>query len=192
MISPPSTVAWIAAEILPHEAGLRASLRRAGVQPSEIDDIVQEAYCRLSEMGDTAHIRSPRAYFFVTARSILLQRLRRDRVVPIQSMADEAWFEAADDAPSIEQAVGARMTLGRVLKAIAALPQNYRAVVELRRLEGLSQKETASRLGVSEKIVENNLARGLKAVLKAMEGEDTDHRAQGDDDMEGRRLVARH
>lgn len=192
MVSSPSTVAWIGAHILPHEAGLRAWLRRAGVQPAEIDDIVQETYCKLSELDSVAHIRSPRAYFFVTGRSILLQRLRRDRVVSIQQLADDGWQEPADDAPTVEQAVGARQTLARVLKVIATLPQNYRAVVELRRLEGLSQKETANRLGVSEKIVENHLARGLKAVLKAMESDEAESPALENDDREGWRHGARH
>ncbi|GLJ00156.1 hypothetical protein Sbs19_39730 [Sphingobium sp. BS19] len=58
------------------------------------------------------------------------------------------------------------------MEAIAALPTRYREVIELRRIEGLSQKETAKRLGVTEKIVENGLARGLKAILKAFESGD--------------------
>jgi RNA polymerase sigma-70 factor (ECF subfamily) len=57
--------------------------------------------------------------------------------------------------------------LNKVLAIMANLPAPYRRVIELRRIEGLSQKETAMRLGVTEKTVENGLARGLKALLRA-------------------------
>lgn len=190
MIDDQTTVAWVAREVLPHEAGVRAWLRKAGVQAAEIDDIVQEAYCKLSQLDGVAHIRNPRAYFHITVRSLLLQRLRREKTVPMQAFAEG--FEVADSRPSVEETVGARLALSRVVKAIRALPGNYRVVVELRRIEGLSQKETARRLGISEKIVENNLSRGLDALLSAMEREEAAHRTRDEDDVEGARQVAGH
>ncbi|WP_281824407.1 RNA polymerase sigma factor [Sphingobium sp. BS19] len=165
-------VHWVAVHILKHEPALRRWLHRTGVPAYEVDDIIQQTYCKLSELSSVAHIGDPRGYFFATARSILLQRVRRDRVVQIQAASDQIEYRGIDQSPSPERAASARNELNRVMEAIAALPTRYREVIELRRIEGLSQKETAKRLGVTEKIVENGLARGLKAILKAFESGD--------------------
>jgi len=162
-------VQWVAVHILRHEPALRQWLRRTGIQRSDIDDIVQQTYCKLSELDSVAHIIDPRAYFFTTARSFFLQRVRRDRVVNIQAASDLIDSYIEDQAPSPEQTIGARRELSKVFEVIAALPKRYRDVIELRRIEGLSQKETAKRLGITEKIVENSLARGIKAVLQIYE-----------------------
>jgi RNA polymerase sigma-70 factor (ECF subfamily) len=47
-----------------------------------------------------------------------------------------------------------------------------RCVVELRRLHGLSQRETAERLGVSETVVENDSSRALRQVLRMLTHDD--------------------
>jgi RNA polymerase sigma-70 factor (ECF subfamily) len=59
------------------------------------------------------------------------------------------------------------------------LPPVCRQVIELRRIHGFSQRETALRLGVTESVVENNSIRGLKVILKALEEEDDDSVVQG-------------
>ncbi|MDE8650190.1 RNA polymerase sigma factor [Novosphingobium album (ex Liu et al. 2023)] len=174
-------VQWVAVHILRHEPSLRRWLRRTGVQASDIDDIVQQTYCKLSELDSVAHIIDARAYFFATARSFLLQRLRRDRVVHIQAASDQIDNQAVDQAPSPERMVGARSELNKVFEVIAALPKRYREVIELRRIEGLSQKETAKRLGLTEKSVENSLARGLKAILQSFENADRDYPCPGEE-----------
>jgi RNA polymerase sigma-70 factor (ECF subfamily) len=167
-------IEWVALHVLPHEAAVRRWLRGALRNPDDMDDIIQEAYCRIAELDTLQHIRNGRAYFFTTARSVLLQRLRRERVVKIEAVAEIDLLGVMDDAPSPERIVGARGELKRVLDVIAALPQAYRRPVELRRIHGLSQKETASHLGVSEKVVENNSLRGLRLVLQALTQEDNE------------------
>lgn len=161
-------IRWVATHIIPHEADVRRWLSRSVGEPADISDIIQQAYCRLSELDYVGHIRNGRAYFFTTARSILLERLRRAQVVQFQAMTD---FDAScivDDSPSPETVAGARLELQHVLSLVDSLPPAYRAVFRLRRIEGLSQKETAMRLGVTEKVVENNTARGLKMLLQAL------------------------
>src|SRR3546814_9661251 len=54
----------------------------------EVDDVVQEAYAVLVELPDVAHIREPRAYLFTTARSVVLQHVRRSRIVAIEAVAE--------------------------------------------------------------------------------------------------------
>lgn len=79
---------------------------------------------------------------------------------------------SADD-PSPEQTVIARQTLGTVQAAIRDLPERCRNVFVLRRLKGLSQREIAARLGISENIVEKEVAKGLQRILEALAVERT-------------------
>ena len=71
-------VAWVGSNIVPHEADLRARLRRMAVPEEEISDIVQDAYLSISRLDSIGHIRSGRAYFFTTARTALLTRRGRN------------------------------------------------------------------------------------------------------------------
>lgn len=167
-VSREATIDWVALHILPHEGFVRAWLMRVTRRSAEVDDIIQEAYCLISELDSVAHIRSGKAYFLATARSVMLQRLRRERVVRIETVTDVDALRLADDEPSPEQVTGARRELERVLGLIATLPPVCRQVIELRRIHGFSQRETARRLGVSESVVENNTIRGLKVILQAL------------------------
>lgn len=162
---------WVALQILPHEAHVRVWLKRTMRQPGDVDDVIQEAYCQIAQLDSISHIRNARAYFFTTARSIVLQRVRRERVVKIEAMTDIDALRIVDEEPSPERVTGARRELERVLELIATLPMAYRQVIELRRIHGLSQKETARQLGVTETVVENNSVRGLRMVLKALAGD---------------------
>lgn len=164
-------VDWVAREVLPYEARVRSWLSRVLPQPSDVDDVVQEAYCRLSALEAVDHIEHGGAYFFTTARSLVLQRLRREKTVLIDVARDaEAMEEVLADEPSPEHVVGARRELDRVLRLIGELPSGYRRVIELRRIQGLSQKETARVLGVTENVVENHSVRGLRMILRALAG----------------------
>lgn len=165
-------LAFIGTHILPHEAGLRQWLSRAGLSASERDDLVQEVYYRLLRQTSFAHITEPRAYLYRMARNLILEQVRKNRVVSITTVQNIDELGRADLSPSPEAAVSARRELSRVMAFIEGLPDRCRAVFELRKVHGLSQAETAARLGVTENIVEKETARGLSLILKQV--------AQGD------------
>jgi DNA-directed RNA polymerase specialized sigma24 family protein len=64
---------------------------------------------------------------------------------------------AADAAPSIEER-------SALFDALQALPQQQRKVVVLRHWLGLSVRETASELGISDGTVKSHSSRGLSAL----------------------------
>ncbi len=168
MSGKPEVVRWIAHQILPHEADVRRWLLRHAGNPDDADDIIQHAYCRLAELDYVGHIQSGRRYFFTAAKSILIERLRRSRIVQFRAMTDLDASSIMDDSPSPETIAGDRLELQHVLDLLDTLPPAYREVLHLRRIEGLSQREAAARLGVSENVIENNVARGLRMLLKAL------------------------
>ena len=82
-------VAWVADCVMPHEAKVRAWLVRSRMSQEYIDDVIQEAYCRLSALDGFDAIDRPDAYFFSIARNLLAQQMRRARIVRIVSTNSE-------------------------------------------------------------------------------------------------------
>ena len=169
-------VAWVGSNIVPHEADLRARLRKMGVPDQEISDVVQDAYLSISQMASVSHIRNGRGYFFQTARMALLQRIRRERIVRIDSLTEMQALALEDDDPGPERHVSARLELAHIRLIISDLPTPCREIFELRRIQGMSQRETAERLDVSEHVVESQAARGLKLILNSISGGATNAR----------------
>jgi RNA polymerase sigma-70 factor (ECF subfamily) len=164
-------MAWVVSEVLPHEAQVRSWLRRM-IAPDDIEEIIQEAYFRISCLGDIAHIQNGRAYFFTTARMLVLERIRRSRIVRLDALTEIEASNIMSSEPSPERSIAGRRELARVRRLIEALPDRCRQIFELRKIEGLSQREVARRMEVPEHTVENDVARGLKLILHALaEGE---------------------
>lgn len=150
---------------------MRAQLRRLQLPTEDIDDVIQECYCQFAEAGRYEAIERPRAYFVKAARYIVGRRRLRARVVPIDAYAEMDLFEAEGD-PSPEQHVGGRLDFARMTSFLCALPERCRRIVELRKLEGWSQKEIAAELGVTEKVVEKQVWLGVRAIRRAWQDQD--------------------
>lgn len=161
-------VAWVGGQVLPHEADVRAWLRRRVENEAEVEDLVQDAYCKISALTSVAHIASGRAYFFRIAQNLLADQRRRARIVRIEGVPEIDALDALDEEPSPERIVAGRRELERVRAIIAHLPERCRRIFELRRIHGLSQREAARRLGVTENVIESQSIRGLKLILEAL------------------------
>ncbi|MDN5781312.1 MAG: sigma-70 family RNA polymerase sigma factor [Luteimonas sp.] len=153
---------WFAREILVHEGALVAFLHRAWSNRSEIHDLRQEAYVRVYEAAGKSRPTSPRAFLFTTARHLITDRLRRGRVVSIEPVGDLDALNVLIDEVSPERRLDAHQILHRLAAAFDRLPPRCREVVWLRRVEELPQKEVAARLGISEKTVEKQVAKGVR------------------------------
>lgn len=156
---------WVAREVLPLEGRVRAWLNRAQVSKADADELIQEAYCRIAMLDSIDHIETPYAYFHSIVRNLLLRRLRRERVVPIEAFAE---IEALhDDRPSPEQLAANKVACRTLMTIIAALPDRCRQIVQLRKIEGWSQKQIALHLGTTEKAVEKQVWLGIRLVRQA-------------------------
>ena len=91
--------AWVTEHVIPHEAAVRAWLARTRASQEDIDELIQESYSRLAALESVDHIDRPDAYFFSIARNLLVRRLRRARVVPIEAIAGAKILHIWIDAP---------------------------------------------------------------------------------------------
>ncbi len=160
---------WFSAYVLPFEPELRGWLRKrlGALSGNDADDLVQEAFARIWA-ADCLAIRNGRAYLYTTVRHLLAEYARRRRIVPIELLGEIDSLNIISDAPGPERQVGARQELARLRVIVAALPEQCRRVFELRKFEGLSHREVAQRMGISEKTVENHLTRALARVGDAL------------------------
>lgn len=165
---------WIAREILPHEGAVRRWLSRRWRNAIDVDDVIQEAYCRIARLDGVDHIDNPAAYFHRAVHAVAVDTMRRAGIINFIPMTEIEWLNVKDHEPLADRAVTAKQELGRVDALLSGLSSTCRRTIEMRRIEGLSQRQTAERLGISEALVRNHLVRGLKKVLQTMAEQDAD------------------
>ena len=161
---------WFAREILVHESALMRYLLRSWFRREEIHDLRQEIYVRVYEAAAKTRPAMPKSFMFTTARHLMTDRLRRGRVVSIEAVGDIDALNVLIDEISPERRLGARQELKRLTDAFDRLPDRCREVVWLRRVEELSQKEVAARMGISEKTVEKQVAKGARLIAEYFYG----------------------
>jgi RNA polymerase sigma factor (sigma-70 family) len=158
---------WMAAEVLPHESGLRAwLLRNHPSLRSDLDDIVQEAYLRLIRAKAAGPIRCPKTYLFGIARNVALGLHRKKRDVTFTPVSE---IKAADTITAEEGDVVAMVTheqdIALMIEAIKSLPDRCREIAMLHSIEGLSYQQIAARLGIAEETVRVQMARAVKKCI---------------------------
>ena len=157
---------WFDQNILGHEAGLRAWLRRRRLDPRDIDDVIQEAYSILASRERLDDLTHPKAYLFRIAHSLVLRDARRARIVPFEPIEDMENFNEVHDPFSPERIAIGREEMRRLSTAIQAMPARVRDAFVLRRVHGFSQREIAERMEISESTVEKHIAKGLALLIE--------------------------
>jgi len=159
---------WFKREILPHEEALMRYLHRIWPGSVEIADLRQETYARVYESSRSARPLTARAFLFATARNLVIDRIRRERVVSIEAVPDVDTLNVLIEEISPERRTIARQELKRLAHAFDLLPPKCREVVWLRRVLDVSQKEVASKLGIGERTVEKHVAKGARLLAEYM------------------------
>jgi len=137
------------------------------------DDVVQEALTRVWKAREAGQIRAPRALLYTTARNLALDQLRRCQIIAFEPLTEsDAPSVYVDEALGIPETVAKSQELELMTEAIQSLPERCRQVLTLRKIYGLSQRQIALDLGISENTVETQVANGIRrcAVFLARHG----------------------
>jgi RNA polymerase sigma factor (sigma-70 family) len=156
---------WLARHLLPHEPVLRARVRRMNICGLEVDDVIQEVYARIVSQPSLDVIKYPLQYAMRTATAVVIDHMRHARVIPIHAMGTLNHLEVLSPDVSAEQRLEFREEIAAVAGLLAQLPERTREILILRRIQGLSQRETSERLGISVKTVEKHMAQGVAALM---------------------------
>jgi len=152
---------WFAAHVQPHEAMLRAWLVNRFGSRLSVDDIVQEAYVRVWRAHVAGELHSPKAFLFTTARNLAIDSLRRHHVSRTEGLVESDLANVWDERCDIPETVARNQELALLTEAIQTLPDRCRQIFTLRTVYGLSQREIAEKLGISDRTVAAQLAIGV-------------------------------
>lgn len=158
----PDQLQWFAEEILPNEGELRSWIRGRYPKLPDLDDLIQDTFSRLLKAHSSGPIVNPRAFLFVTARNLALNRLRHLQYERPHGADPVDPLTLVDDSISPSDSTALSEELQHLAQAIQELPDRCRQVMTLRKIYGLSPKEVARRLGISIKTVEAQCAIGLR------------------------------
>jgi RNA polymerase sigma factor (sigma-70 family) len=161
---------WFAHEVLPLEVSLMQFLQRNWRNQSEIADLRQEIYIRVYEAAIKQIPDKARQFVFTTARHLLVDRVRKIRVIPIEAAMDFELLEIASAEPGPDHVVLARDELRRMRDALEQLQPRWREAVMLGRIEGLSRREVAQRMGMTEFTAATYLKFGIAALTEILYG----------------------
>ena len=163
-LTAPEVDIWFARNVLPLEAVLMQFLRRNWSDKSEIADLRQDVYVRVYEAALKKLPELAKPFVFATARNLLVDLIRRENVVPIEAVADLESLGIEVDVPAPDRAVIAKDELRKLQDALDKLPPRHREAVVLGRIEGLTGREIAARMGIAETTASQHLKLGLHAL----------------------------
>jgi RNA polymerase sigma-70 factor (ECF subfamily) len=162
MSTTPEYDRWFREEVQIHGDALRGWLRAKFPAIGDIDNVVQETLTRVWRARAGGDISSPRALLYTTAHNLAIDHLRRQNVVPMEYVAEIAELPVYEHGPAPDEATARRQELELLTQAIQSLPDKCRQVLTLRKIYGLSQKEIAAQLGISEHTVEAQVGNGMR------------------------------
>jgi RNA polymerase sigma factor (sigma-70 family) len=162
--------AWFCREILPLEPALIRFIRRNWRNESDISDLRQEVYERVLEGASRSLPLQAKPFLFTVARNHLINSAKRAQIISFEVVQDLESSTVAMDTMTPDRHLTARDELRRVQAGLDRLPPRCREVVRLRKVEGLSTREVAARLGVGVDTVEQQTVHGMRALVDFMLG----------------------
>lgn len=187
---------WYEAVILPHQAALRARLRKLKPSPEELEDLMSEVLVRAYAVTDWERITAGRSFLFTIARNLMIDEARRTKIVAFEAIADLELLQSDQD---LEAQLHARDELRLVQDIVERFPPKPRRVFLSRRVQEKSPSEIAGEMGLSVSTIEKHLAKAVALLTEAMakceetglerakggfggrSGRETAHRGQGRD-----------
>ncbi|HEY3870049.1 MAG TPA: sigma-70 family RNA polymerase sigma factor [Actinocrinis sp.] len=144
---------------------------------SDAEDLTSQVFlAALGPLRATASVGEVRAYLTATARTVLAEHWRRTLGQELTDIDPDRIDLADYDAPRQAAPASAPGTRERAERILAALPERYRQILELRFLRGRTIRQAAGELGVS---TANAKVLQHRALRKAAGLDASEHEAGG-------------
>jgi RNA polymerase sigma-70 factor (ECF subfamily) len=127
----------------------------------EARDVVQDVFVRLWEKRDQINVSSNLSgYLYSTVRNQIFNMIKHQKVI---STYTKGLLDAnTNNQIYADHLIREKQFAAMIEAEIAALPPRMRQVFELRRLENLSNKEVAAKLGVTELTATDQMKKAMK------------------------------
>lgn len=149
-----------------YHARLLKFLRRSLRTETDAQDVSQEVFLRLLRIPEDRVVEYPQAYLFRVAVNVLNDWHADQRMFETRPPDD---FDKLETARESEEDHDARKRLEAIDRALQTLPGHYRATIMLKTRDGLSYKEIARHLGVSERMVKRYVVKGYARLREKLQ-----------------------
>lgn len=127
--------------------------------PDAAQDLLQESYVILTRTAAATSIDHPRGFLYRTASNLALDHLRHNKIIERHQQAVQHDEEPQQAAPESELADAQWRAL--LYQTIDELPPRCRDAFILHKIRGMSYREIAQLLDISESAVEKHIIKGL-------------------------------
>ena len=155
--------------VLPHLDAAFNYARWLTRSEADAEDVVQDAVVRALRFFSSLRNDDARSWLLAIVRNTWYARFAKAGSAAPQTPFDETHDERPDEQLDPEALVIQRQAVARVRQAIEELPVDFREVIVLRELEGLSYKEIAGVIGAPIGTVMSRLARGRERLLSLLD-----------------------
>jgi RNA polymerase sigma factor (sigma-70 family) len=155
--------------VLPHLDAAFNYARWLTRNEADAEDVVQDACVRAMRFFSSLRDDDARAWLFTIVRNAWYSRVSRKANVAEGTRLNDGQDEWPDNALDPEERLLQQHTIALVRASLEQLPVDFREVIVLREIEGLSYKEIAEVAGVPVGTVMSRLARArerLQTILK--------------------------
>ena len=151
--------------VLPHLDAAFNYARWLTKNDADAEDVVQDACVRALRFFSSLRNDDARAWLLTIVRNTWYGRFSRTKGAILIATDDEVTDDRADDCLDPEALALQRQTVENVQRAVNELPADFREVIVLREIEGLSYKEIAAVAGIPIGTVMSRLARARERLL---------------------------
>lgn len=145
-----------------HESRLIAYAKRLTGNVERAKDIVQEAFLRLLQEERAVVESHVVAWLYTVCRNLAIDLLRKESRMTV--LDDKHWRQTAVQDPKADQQIESHETNHSLLAFIESLPEQQQEVLRLKFNGGLSYRQIAAILSVSESNVGFLLSTALKTI----------------------------
>jgi RNA polymerase sigma factor (sigma-70 family) len=160
--------------VLPHLDAAFNYARWLTKNDADAEDVVQDAYVRALRFFSSLRGEDARAWLLTIVRNTWYGRFPKRAGGAMMTVVDENPDDRADASLDPEARLIQQQTVEQVRGALEALPSDFREVLVLRELEGLSYKEIAAVVGVPIGTVMSRLARARERLLGVLATSEAD------------------
>ena len=157
--------------VLPHRDMLYGHALSLTRNADEAEDLVQETHLRALRGFERLRSEGPlRAWLLTILRNLFINNYRAKHRAPKSVSLDalENPDPVVPTEPSPERAVFARMESEAVNRAVANLPDDYRTVLELSDMRGMSYQEISDTMALPIGTVRSRLSRARSRIRRAL------------------------
>jgi RNA polymerase sigma-70 factor, ECF subfamily len=136
---------------------------------ADAEDVVQDAAVRALRFFSSLRNDDARAWLLTIVRNTWYARFSKSGRADTHALFDHMKDERPDEQLDPEALLIQQQAVKRVQRAIEELPVDFREVIVLREIEGLSYKEIAAVIGTPIGTVMSRLARARERLLAVLD-----------------------